>query len=305
MYYFLFFKIVQMVESVYNAFPLFHPSLGEEIILVATMCFITIISTSIYLHRCKTHKAVILDWKAEFYFLLIIWLNNGIKAIEWVVFHVYHHANSDKKGDPHSPKIPIKIFGWEVKGPLVPLLEYFYLYGNVPPEIKKRVDAMVKKENWIFRNLFHRLSIIGPIVLLTVYLFLFGLDGIWMFAIQFFYMPIVAGMGINGFGHGKNVVDEKTRDYSADIFGFLQKLPKSIYWTFFPVWALLKIILSTITGGEYLHHFHHLHQASAKIAGGKWEFDISWLVIYVLWVFDLAKEVYYFKDGKRVHLGGG
>lgn len=285
-------KIIYTAQSALSALPIFDLTSGQKISIVAIMCIMSTLATSIYLHRCKTHKAVKLHPIIEFFFELILWLNTGVKSFLWVVFHRYHHATSDTEDDPHGPNNPINLLGWKIRGPLATFLDYFLLYGKISnKKVNEKVNAMVSKERWITRNLFHPLSILGPVILLLSYSLLFGISGIWMFAIQFLYLPVVSGGAINGLGHSQKTLDEKTKDYSSNI-GSVEKLPRVLYWIIAPP-------LSIATGGEWPHHVHHLHQNSAKIAEKKWEFDIGWIVIYLLWFFRLARDVYYVKDGKQ------
>ena len=60
-------------------------------------------STTIYLHRCATHRAVILHPAIAWLFRFALWVTTGLTRKEWVAVHRKHHAFTDRDGDPHSP----------------------------------------------------------------------------------------------------------------------------------------------------------------------------------------------------------
>lgn len=69
------------------------------------MCFvvITVLSTTIFLHRHLSHGAVRLAPRLALCFqAFLAWLL-GVNAAEWWVGHSIHHTFADRDGDPHSP----------------------------------------------------------------------------------------------------------------------------------------------------------------------------------------------------------
>ncbi len=262
------------------------------------------IATTVYLHRSKTHRAVKLNIIVEYILQFFLWLNTGVKSKFWVIVHKFHHSSSDKLEDVHSPKNPIKIFGLKIKGPFATFVEYFFLLKPVDENRKEKMEKMEWGNSWVEKNIFYKLSWFGPVILLASYLLIFNTSGILMFAIQFLYLPIVAGGFINGLGHAKKEKDRITKDYSSNLFESIEKLPKIIYWLIYPIWFVVKIVLNFMTGGEWRHYFHHLHQNSARFTIKKWEFDIGWVFIYLLWLFNLATDIKYWdsEQNKRVEL---
>ena len=72
-------------------------------------------STTIYLHRCATHRALILHPAIAWAFRFALWVTTGLSTREWVAVHRKHHAFTDQEGDPHSPGLR-RAFGpcsWE------------------------------------------------------------------------------------------------------------------------------------------------------------------------------------------------
>ena len=66
---------------------------------------VAVFSTTIYLHRCATHKALELHPAVAFVFRLGLWLTTGLFTKEWVAVHRKHHAFTEEEGDPHSPHL--------------------------------------------------------------------------------------------------------------------------------------------------------------------------------------------------------
>ena len=62
-------------------------------------------STTIYLHRCATHRALTLHPAIAWLFRLALWITTGLATKEWVAVHRKHHAFTDEDGDPHSPRL--------------------------------------------------------------------------------------------------------------------------------------------------------------------------------------------------------
>lgn len=234
-------------------------------IVIAVLIFthITIISVTIYLHRCQTHRAVELHSWVSHFFRFWLWLTTGMKTMEWVAIHRKHHACVEKKEDPHSPV---------VKGILSVLFAGTELY---------RVEAKNKEtlaqygqgtpDDWLERNLYSHHCKIGIGTLFIVDITLFGMIGITVWAIQMMWIPFFAAGVINGVGHYWGYRNFETHDNSTNIFP----------------WGIL-------IGGEELHNNHHQFASSAKFSNEWWEFDIGWLYIKLLEWMNLARV-------KRVH----
>ena len=76
---------------------------------------ITIVATTVYLHRTLAHRAHSAHQRCSSAALL--WITTGMRPREWVAVHRRHHAMSDTPADPHSPRAP----GWRVQLANVPL----------------------------------------------------------------------------------------------------------------------------------------------------------------------------------------
>ena len=62
-----------------------------------------VFSTTIYLHRTATHRALVLHPALAWLFRFTLWITTGMVAKEWVAVHRKHHAFTEEEGDPHSP----------------------------------------------------------------------------------------------------------------------------------------------------------------------------------------------------------
>src|SRR5881409_3651806 len=66
---------------------------------------VTVLATSIYLHRGLAHRSLKIHPAADVLFRTILWLTTGQSRQQWVAIHRKHHAFTDCEGDPHSPRL--------------------------------------------------------------------------------------------------------------------------------------------------------------------------------------------------------
>ena len=65
-------------------------------------------TTTVYLHRTVTHRALVLHPLVEWWFKLANWISTGVDPAVWAAVHRKHHAYADvdlaaDRRDPHSP----------------------------------------------------------------------------------------------------------------------------------------------------------------------------------------------------------
>lgn len=221
------------------------------------MTHITILSVTLYLHRCQAHRAVefhpVLSHAMRFW----LWMTTGMVTREWVAVHRKHHRLCEKPGDPHSPQI----HGiWRV------LFGGAWLYANATQD-RNDMEQYGKgtPTDWVERNVYSRYPNLGYLVLLCVLTLLFHGWGIVMWLVQMAWIPFWAAGVINGVGHYWGYRNNNTRDCSRNI------VP----------WGI-------IVGGEELHNNHHERPASARLSQHWWEFDIGWMWIQILQSVKLA-----------------
>lgn len=82
------------------AFPIDWRLLPLAVAMYLWMC----LSTTLYLHRAQTHRALDLAWPMRLFFALGTAVGQQGSPITWVGHHRWHHAKSDVPGeDIHSP----------------------------------------------------------------------------------------------------------------------------------------------------------------------------------------------------------
>jgi fatty-acid desaturase len=62
------------------------------------------LASSLYFHRCLTHRAFELAKPLHFFFMLGGLIGLGGDPVQWAGIHRYHHSHSDIPEDSHSPR---------------------------------------------------------------------------------------------------------------------------------------------------------------------------------------------------------
>ena len=228
------------------------------IVVALVFTHITIVSVTLYLHRCQAHCALDLHPLLSHFFRFWLWATTGMVTKEWVAIHRKHHAKTETKDDPHSP---------HTKG----IAKVFWQGAELYQEEAKNVETLEKygrgtPEDWLELNLYTRHSFLGIGLNLILSTILFGPLGLTIWAVQMIWIPINAAGVINGIGHYWGYRNFETEDGSTNI-----------------------INLGVIIGGEELHNNHHAYPSSAKFSSKWWEIDLGWFYIRVLSLFGLAK----------------
>lgn len=208
--------------------------------------------TTIYLHRCKTHRGLDLHPAVGLLMHLELALFTGIVPRQWVAVHRKHHHFSDKEGDPHSPYL----FGmWTV------LFGNYFFYRKVA----KDAEAVRKYTPDWKNDLLDRIPGLefGSMLGLAIFMLAFGVW--WGLAawVTHVVLYIFLNSSINSVCH---MVGYRNFDNLATN---LQSI------------ALL-------TAGEGLHNNHHEFPSSARFAHRRGEIDLAWPVIRLLEVCGLA-----------------
>lgn len=227
------------------------------VLMILVLTQLTILSVTIYLHRCQAHRALELHPIISHFFRFWLWLTTGMVTKEWAAIHRKHHAKVDTAEDPHSPVtrgITKVVFeGAELYRDESRNKETMERYGEGTPD------------DWIERHLYSRFSIAGVSLLLLTHLLLFGLIGLSVWAVEMAWIPFFGAGVINGIGHYWGYRNFECKDASRNI------LPFAIF-----------------LGGEELHNNHHAYAASAKFSAKWWEIDMGWCLIRLLQLFRLA-----------------
>lgn len=228
-------------------------------IVYALICtHITIAAVTIFLHRHQAHRALDLHPIVSHFFRAWLWLTTGMKTKAWAAIHRKHHAKCETSEDPHSPQIlglqQVLLEGAELYKAEAKNAETLDRYGKGTPD------------DWLERNVYTPHSSKGFLITLAVNMFLLGIPGITVWAVQMAWIPFFAAGVINGVGHYWGYRNFECPDAATNI----------------SPWGIL-------IGGEELHNNHHTYPSSAKLSVKWYEFDIGWLYIKTLSLFGLAK----------------
>lgn len=226
------------------------------LVVAALVIQTAVFSTTIYLHRTATHKALTLHPAVAWAFKFALWMTTGLSTKEWVAVHRKHHAFTDEEGDPHSPALE---GFWKVQ-----LGNVFYYMREV-----KKTDVVERyardiEEGWWDRNVFRYGLLgltIGTVALCLVLGVWWGLLAAGIHAVMYVF---VLSSSINGLCHH---VGYRNFENTATNIRFI---------------ALL-------TGGEGLHNNHHGFPRSPKFSWRPSEIDPAWPVIKLLIALRLAK----------------
>ncbi|PZO09843.1 MAG: acyl-CoA desaturase [Lysobacteraceae bacterium] len=219
---------------------------------------LTMMSTTLYLHRSAAHRGVDFHPVVAHWFRFWSWLTTAMVTKEWTAVHRKHHAKCETAEDPHSPRF---------QGIHKVLWRGVELYQSA------RLDKdMLEKygkgspDDFIERAVYSRVPFMGPTLMLFINVALFGIPGVAIWALQMMWMPFWAAGVINGLGHWWGYRNFDTADTATNLMPW-------------GVWI----------GGEELHNNHHAFPSSAKFSLRKYEFDIGWAVISGLRALGLAK----------------
>jgi stearoyl-CoA desaturase (delta-9 desaturase) len=233
-----------------------------ELSVMAFMYIVTGLGITVGYHRMLTHKAFQASKPVEYFWAILGSMAVQGPAIAWVADHRKHHAHTDEEGDPHSPHVGQ---GSGLKG------LWFAHVGWLTKtqgssEFRKYAPDLCEDKGmrWISRNFlaFVGLSLLIPFALGFV-LHGFSITGglwvlLWAGFVRMFFLHH-ATWSINSvchfFGRRRFDVEDKSTN---------------VAWLAIP------------TFGESWHHNHHAFPRSARQGLGRWEVDISAMVIWAM-----------------------
>lgn len=231
-------------------------SLILSLVAAALLIQVAVFSTTIFLHRSATHRALLLHPAVAWLFRFALWLTTGLSTKEWVAVHRKHHAFTDQEGDPHSP---VLMGFWSVQ------------LGNVFHYVKEAKNADVVEryardihddrwDRWVFNY-----GLVGPIV------------------------GTVALCGVLGIGWGLLAAGLHAVIYVFVLSSSINGLCHHSGYKNFDNTATNLRLLALLTGGEGLHNNHHGYPRSPKFSFRASEIDPAWPIIKLLTSLGLAK----------------
>lgn len=230
-------------------------SLAVSLAVAICLTQIATFSTTIYLHRCATHRALTIHPAAAWVFRFALWVTTGLSTKEWVAVHRKHHAFTDDEGDPHSPRL--KGY-WRVQ---LGNVLYYIREARNPQTLEKyaRDITLDRWDRWVFKC-----GLLGPALGTIALCSLIGVGwGLLAAGVHAVVYVFFLSSSINALCHVRGY---RNFDNTAT----------NIRW------------LALVTGGEGLHNNHHGFPRSPKFSAQPGELDPSWPVIRLLTSLRLA-----------------
>ena len=227
-----------------------------SLLIAFALIQVAVFSTTIFLHRTATHRALVLHPAVEVMFRLALWITTGINTREWVAVHRKHHAFTDEEGDPHSPWL---VGFWSVQLGNV----FHYAREARQPAVLEKYARDIK-DDWWERTLF-RHSLLGPAMGVVALCAVIGIGwGVLAATLHGVTYVFILSSSINGLCHyhGYKNFDNTATNIRS---------------------------LALLTGGEGLHNNHHGFPRSPKFSVKSSEVDPAWPVIWLLTKLGLAE----------------
>ncbi|HWR53476.1 MAG TPA: fatty acid desaturase [Bryobacteraceae bacterium] len=209
-------------------------------------------------HRLHTHRSYKVPLALEYFFAFCGALTLEGGPISWVATHRIHHQNSDKPGDPHSPRDG----GWWAHVGWI-------LFGEATHsdtrKMAKYAPDLAKHRFYVWLNNYHWVAS----VVLGVLLYALGGLPLMLWGIC---VRTVFGL------HATWLVNSATHMWGARRFATRDD-SRNNWW------------VALITFGEGWHNNHHAHPTSARHGLAWYEFDPSWIQIKILKALRIATSV--------------
>jgi stearoyl-CoA desaturase (delta-9 desaturase) len=224
---------------------------------------VALLTTTVYLHRGITHRALVAHPALAFVCRLVVWLTTGMRPREWAAVHRRHHAATDTPEDPHSP---IQEGFWRVQ------LMNAAMYRRVARDgvtVKKYARDLPpdRLDRFAFDHAFLGLGV-GTTLLCVAFTIAYGP---WWGVGLGFFAAILHAVGYLGLSGAVNAV--------GHTFG---RRPN-------PNSATNGWLLALLTWGEGLHNNHHDRPTSARFSRRAWPFDHAWWGIRLLTLVRLIR----------------
>jgi stearoyl-CoA desaturase (delta-9 desaturase) len=246
---------------------------GSDVAIMLTTYVLTGLGVTVGYHRLLTHRSFDAPRAIRAGLAVLGSMSVEGPVITWVANHRRHHAFADKEGDPHSPHLDE---GEGLRGVLRGLWHAHmgWLFGpeksspeRWAPDLHK--DPDMRAIDRLF-PLWVVLSFVAPpaVALLVTRSFWAAVTAfLWGSLVRVFMLHHVT-WSINSICHFYGRRPFETSDYSTNN------------------WAL-----ALVSFGESWHNNHHAFPTSAVHGIGKWQLDMSALVIRTLEGLGLARNV--------------
>jgi fatty-acid desaturase len=216
-------------------------------------------------HRLLTHRGYKTQKWVEYLLTLCGTLAFEGGAIAWVATHRLHHQNTDKEGDPHSPRDGgfWAHMGWIITGKALHD-KTVELLAFVPDLRKDKVHLWLSKWHWL------PLTVLG--------LALFAIGG-WPYLLWGIFLRTVVNL------HATWLVNSATHMWGSQRFSTGDASTNNL-------------LVAILTFGEGWHNNHHAAPQSARHGLRWYEFDLNWYGIWILKCLGLSWDIKLPKSGR-------
>jgi fatty-acid desaturase len=216
-------------------------------------------------HRLLTHRGFKTPKWVEYVLTACGTLALEGGPIFWVATHRMHHQNTDKEGDPHSPRDGglWAHMGWILTGQTMHS-DAAKLLPYVPDLRKDKFHVWISRWHWI------PITALGGVLLVV---------GGWPFLLWGIFFRTVIGL------HSTWLVNSATHMWGRRRFPTGDSSRNS-FW------------VALLTFGEGWHNNHHAHPQAARHGLTWYEPDVNWYGICALKMLGLARDV---KVQKLIH----
>jgi stearoyl-CoA desaturase (delta-9 desaturase) len=235
------------------------------------MFHIVLVTHSLYLHRTLANNMFKSSKPLEYFFRLVIWLTMFQPRIHnwaqvYAARHRKHHATSDTVDDPHSPHHMTFKQMCQLK--------------NMSQEDLVRYAADVETPaDWIQQTLHEKYRYIGPLILVLLTVWLFGIGGV---VLGLIIRQITSGNRLETF-IGNYAIHKLGSRYAGN------QVKHDRSTILFPIGILL--------AGEELHANHHNNSKSPNFRLRWFELDMGYVYAVILSKFKLLT-INDYKQGK-------
>ncbi len=208
-------------------------------------------------HRLLTHRGYKTSKCVEYILTVCGTLALQGGPIAWVATHRLHHQNTDREGDPHSPRDGgfWAHMGWIITGKTMHNLST-ELLPYVPDLRKDSFHVWISRWHWV------------PSAVLGIVLAIFG----WQYLMWALFLRVVVGL------HATWLVNSATHMWGRQRFA-TGDTSKNSFW------------VALLTFGEGWHNNHHAYPQSPRHGLAWYEFDMNWYGILLLRTIRLAREL--------------
>jgi stearoyl-CoA desaturase (Delta-9 desaturase) len=221
---------------------------------------VAIFTTTVYLHRGLTHRALTMRPIAAVPCRFVIWLTTGMRPREWVAVHRKHHAATDTAEDPHSPLV---VGFWRVQLGNVGLYKRAARDDDTVRRYARDIPTD-RLDRIAFDNSLFGLGLGTTILVLVMWALGFGLVAGFVAAGLHAVLYVMLAGAINAVGHQFG-----SRPYANSATNLRP--------------------LALVTGGEGLHNNHHAAPTSARFSLHRGELDPGWWAVRALTALRLVR----------------